>query len=290
MIKHTVGGACLLVFGLAAWGLATTEKEFRETRVHWSIREVANNFPPEKRDRLLKSKNVPQVTIIKKDWFPLITKSNPPRAGEATRKATIVLLDAGVDGNRFGWWEDRDYAKARRNYRLVVWYPDGKKEQIVVEVEYPVHGENFETWLAETRKEQSKGTMPSDDELLMTLNFADRKWTLPVGEWRHGEFDAKEKTWLRSVTSERLKDALRILTAIGPGLPELQMASDLIGFPILEIYNHTYDPSANLIRPRAKPDCDFDASFGEPCSMEDQLEYNLRKNPQVAPPPPQQTH
>ena len=275
---------CLL---LGASSIAVAEDSYRETRRHWAPdpKVIADHLPPDRREEFLKSTPVPNVTVITRDWGSSSGKSEKPSAGPTTRRLTVVLFDPAVDRLRFGWWEDRDWEGARGRYRLKIWYSDGSKDELGLTVKYPQRGHDMQSDPTESRKVREKGTFVGDEQLPITVDFADRKLTLSVSEWRRGLLSVDDKAWLESVKRPRLAAALRTIASISPAFSQLQMACDLAVFPLLGEYERMFEPAAeSLVTVRGRPDCDFDAWFGEPCSLKEQMEFDLGKNPQVAPP------
>ena len=257
----------------------------RETRNHWSGTELLENLPKQQRELALKAGRPPEFTIIRREWYPLGTEPRSRKLDAATRLVEVVLVDPALDHVKFSWSKDWDIPKGPAIYRLRIWYAADRQEQIGVRVEYPPIGNDFGSFRAKARLAFEKGVLPGDDELLLTVDLAGRKWTLPVGEWRRGEVGEEGKAWLASVTSSELKQALQAVKLLGHVCADLDMAVQLVARPLLGEYGKA-EPVVpeHLVVARGKPDCDFDAWFGEPCSLAQQLEFNLRKNPQLAPP------
>lgn len=276
---------------LALWSIAVSVLSgetvaLRETRVHWTMLDSIEKLPAEKQRELRAAAEVPRITIIRRSEFPLITKSEPPAAGEAIRTAKVVLVDPAAEGVRFCWKEERDFEKGRADYALIVYYPTQERREVRLSAEYPVLGRNSATYFAEAERARREGALVDDSQLPLTVHYAGRKWLLTVDEWRRGQFPREDQEWLRSAVDERLRTALNLVLVFGHGLPELQLACVLVALPMLGDYEQSFKPADTLIRPRGEPDCDFDAWFGEPCSFQQQMEFKLRKSPQLAPPAP----
>jgi hypothetical protein len=277
----------LLVLWLTALSVSSGATDVpRETRVHWTMLDSIERLPAEKQRELRSATEIPQITIIRRSEFPLITKANPPAAGEAIRRSKIVLVNPASQGIRFSWAEKRDFEKGRADYALLVYYPTLVRDEIRLSVEYPILGRDFDSYFAAAAEARRKGSLAADGQLLVTVDYSGRKWMLTVEDWRRGLFSSEDKEWLKAAVDGRLKTALNLVLTAGFGLPELQMACELVALPMLGDYERSFRSADELIRPRGKPDCDFDAWFGEPCSLEQQMEFKVRKNPQVAPPAP----
>jgi hypothetical protein len=284
--QSAVAFLCLVTLASSAsQGLAADR--FRESRRHWSpdAKLIAERLPAEKREEFLKAALVPKVTVITRQWSSADDLSEQATASAATRNETVVLFDPAVERLRFGWWEDRSWDSAKGKYRLKIWYPDGDTDDIKVTVDYPRLGHDLRTYLAESREAREKGTIPDDDQLPITIDYAGRKLALAVAQWRRGLLTVEDAAWLSAVKRPRLVNALKTIASVSPPFPQLQMACDLVVFPLAGEYERQFEPAeGSLVSVRGRPDCDFDAWFGESCSLKEQMEFDLGKNPQLAPP------
>lgn len=275
--------AVLLIGGTPRAVAAGSPEHPGELRRHWSFARQLERLgvkPP--------AEELPEGTVILRQWYDEVpTASTLPTTG-ARRSQNIVLIDPKVERLRFGWWKERDYTAGRIVRTLKIWRGAELKTTLTLRLDTGVTAEDMARYLEEGRRLQSEGKLPREDEGLLTVELAGRKWTLPVEAWQKGKLADEDRAWLATVVDEPFAEALRYLNAFAHGTIELHDACLLVTHPLLGITDQPCELAKQpLMMYQDKPDCDFDAWFGEPCSLKDEMDFKLRKNPQLAPPPPQ---
>lgn len=227
---------------------------------------------------------VPRATVISREWWSTTTRDHAAERAPIVRLQQIVLLDPAHGGFRTAWYSDRDYAAATGDYRLVVLNADRSKNEIVLKLKHQKLGHDLEGYRAALHEAIATEGFVPEDQIPVTVELADRRFTISYADWRNGRLSADDSSSLAVFRSEPLKSALESIRSMSHAFPDLMEPCIFIVCPVLGDKECPFEDSPSLITPRGRPDCDFDGSFGEFCSIEQLMDFKLRTQPQVAPP------
>ena len=224
------------------------------------------------------------ATLLLRNWY-----NTPPKGGRwtiegALRREVICLVEVPTEHLRFGWWSDRRFDSGKATYTLRIWHDPAHPRVLTWTVEgFPVAKHMAE----QMSRDRATGSPSVDDsQLLTTFDFAGRKLVVPTDEWTHGLSPGEPREWLATVVDESLKHDLRTIGLLAESEAQLGIACTFVAQPLLGLKPGACDSSqSQVLKVGRNPDCSFDASFGEPCSLADSLNSSLKKQPQVAPPP-----
>lgn len=127
-------------------------------------------------------------------------------------------------------------------------------------------------------RDVATGKLPRPENVSVTVETSTIRATLDRSEWEsHGN-----KEVLQSLSTEFADAAVSDIAALSPFDPWVEgICKDLAGLYLLRC--ETEGPAP----PRyTAPDCDFDASFGEPCTAQQQREFEARRGRGVLNPTP----
>lgn len=225
-----------------------------------------------------------EATYLLRTWY-----ATPPKGGRLTpegaqRREAICLVDLEGEHLRFGWWADRSFGSGTSTYTLKIWRDVSHQRTMKWTVEGFTKAPDMASTIA-----LHGGASPiqtDDSELLLTFDFAGRKLLVPEDEWAAGLRPGEARDWLASVIDEDLKHDLQRIAVVAEAEGELEILCALVAQPLLGLHAGSCDSGKYIVLKVGRtPDCSFDASFGEPCSLEDTLKSKLRKEPQLAPVP-----
>lgn len=110
-------------------------------------------------------------------------------------------------------------------------------------------------------------------------------WLVGAVAWAQSSLQPLE--WRRHWSLARELEEREVKRAFAMGTRELFQMCQLVTHPLLQIRDQPckLPPKPASLAQGGKPDCGFDAWFWEPCSLSQQLDSTLRKQPQLAPPP-----
>jgi len=259
-----------------------------ELRMHWRLATVVEGKPMPEEVRKSLEASSPEGTLILRNLYEELPEGGRQVPEGALETQSIVLFDLKTESAlRLRYQRDRDYQGGKVKGTLTLWFKPHRKEVLRVRFDLPVMGSDVASTIREGRQRAEKGHLDRDDEVLLTFEYAGREWTAPVSDWRHGTLLPEDMRLLRETIDERLREQLRFVDAVARVAPSLNDVCTLLTHPLLEEYEDRCTPPAqpmSLGVGSGPPDCDFDASFGEPCRQDQMEKYKLRKNPQVAPP------
>lgn len=267
---------------------ASTGLKPLEVRMHWRLANVAAGKPMPEDVRKSLEESSPEGTLILRNMYENLPKDGRQTPEGAVESQSIVLFDLKTEsGLRLVYRRDRDYQRGKVSATLTLMYRPLRKEVFHVRYSLPVMGSDQASTIREGRRQADKGHLDRDDEVLLTFEYGGREWTAPVSEWRHGTLLPEDMRLLKGAIDERLRQQLHFVDAVARVVPSLNEVCVLITHPLLEEYEDRCKSPAHPISlgvGSGPPDCDFDASFGEPCTQDQMEKYKLRKNSQIAPP------
>lgn len=259
-----------LTLGVAGVGLvqgtawcADSDLRVREDRLH-EVYGVKSGRQYNRQDKASeeRERDLPHSTFITRRWsddtgtrkfelkFFLVTGSNV-RIQETLE--TDYFTCHSTDKIEFRWGVDqREYVKFHESL--------GKCPDFTEESNYKWRGERV-----------GKGAKPLEANHLITVETSTIKVTLDKDQWlRKGD-----KQILNSLSGDFASVATGDLVKLGQmGAMARLVCTELAGLYTLDCQGDSEVPE--LEQPR-RIDCDFDASFGEPCSVEQQREFDTRK-------------
>lgn len=222
-----------------------------------------------------------QASFITRNVQP----SGESRLSAATSTERIALFELEGPGLRFGWWEKRDYGTGQADYILEVWPRGGAaKWRLKVHLDFPITGGDLRGFLDEGAKLKARGALPSDDMLLATVDFAGRRLMVPVSEWERGLSLPSDREWLKSVLLPSMVEQLKLIDVISSRDEQLSVLCNLVIHPLLNEPDEPCKPHGSFVHALSDADCDFDAQFGETCSLKDALQPTGKKTILPAPP------
>jgi len=260
-----------------------------ERRAHWSLREAlaAKRLPPAVVRRLGSSS--PEATVIFREWYSDLVGKKPLTSEGASISTTIVLMDLKTpDHLRFRWETTSDFQDGTVQNALTLWWSPGAKDVFKVRYALPMYGTDMASHVEGGMEAMAKGRLPENDEILLTFEHGGREWTTTADRWQKGLLSAVDIKLLRESLNEDTRKRLLLVHAVARGVPLLNEACDEITAPLLGYYGQdacALPDHPLLLEPAERPDCDFDASFGEPCTEQELLDSQVRKQPQLAPRP-----
>lgn len=226
-----------------------------------------------------------EATYLLRTWYA----TPPPKGGRwttegAQRREAISLVDLEGEHLRFGWWEDRHFASGTSTYTLRIWRDVSHQRTMKWTVEGFTKAHDMAAAIA--LHGGSSPAQTDDSELLVTFDFAGRKLVVPEDEWVAGLLPGEARDWLGSVVDADLKEDLQRIAVVAEAEGELGILCTLVAQPLLGLHPGSCGSGRFVsLRVGRRADCSFDASFGESCSLEDTLNSQLRKEPQLAPVP-----
>ncbi len=294
-LAWALAGACSLLATLPM--VASAASKSLEIRRHWvqnahaldakEAAKLAAEVPDARSRDILAGKL--EASLILRNWYPSLPQGGRWTPKGAVRAETIVLFDLGAANVRFGWWTDTDFADGRDSYVLRIWRKGSEKVVMTFKTEHPSLGNTMKGYLDNGKVAAKSGSMADiDAATLLTFDFAGRRLVIPLSEWTEGLRNAEERGWLTQAieTDSDLKASLEDIAVVANLEPELNVMCTLVIQPLLREDRYRCSPEgASFLRLARKPDCDFDSWFGETCSLEQSLEFRLRKQPVLAPPP-----
>jgi len=186
----------------------------------------------------------PKGSALVRSWYGELPPDGRWRPDGSVRTESVVLLDPGVEGLRFAWSDERDFTSQRQSLVLRVW----RAGDLVHTVRM-------------TLAAAGSTTSPQ-----VTLELAGQRWVAMAEEWRSGTFSQGERMRLRRALAPDLRGALELFTALAAGVSELHQACELMTHPLLGRFDRECPVSPSSISLfRGRPDCAFDATFGESC-------------------------
>jgi hypothetical protein len=273
----------LLLAAIPAWAAAALKPI--EIRRHWATK--AHQIEEKGVDEL--TRNVLcaslEASVIMRNWYTELPKNGRWTPKGAVRNEHVVLF--AVDDNvlRFGWWQDQDFEAGTRDYALKIWMKGREKVVMGLRIRGPRGGYTMDEALQAGQKQRNEGSLPvAEAQTTATFDFAGRRLTVPLAEWERGLQIPEDRQWLASVIDEGLMDALESIAVLADREPELNLLCAMVIQPLLGYLKHRCSPQEPSFATFAgKADCDFDAWFGETCSLQDTLNSKLQKQPSPAP-------
>jgi hypothetical protein len=235
----------------------------RESRVH-IVYGVKSGWQHNRQDKtsLEKERDLPHGTLIDRRWID----------DTGTRKYQMKLLVAPSSHVRIVETMDVDYFTCRSVDRVEFRWGVDRQEYIKVGEslgecpDFTMESNN--RWRAE-RVKLGKG--PVDENHVITVETSTIRVTLDKKQWlRKGNTEI-----LESLSTDFAAVALDDVVKLGQMEPlARQLCTELAGLYTLDCQGNS--PVPDLAQPRPI-DCDFDASFDEPCNAEQQRAFDTRK-------------
>jgi hypothetical protein len=208
-----------------------------------------------------RERSLPHSTFIERRWSD----------DTGTKKLELKAFLLAGSGVRIVETLGADYFTCRSVDRIEVRWGVDQREYIKIEEslgkcpDFTLESNN--KWRAQ-RVREGKG--PLEENHVVTVETSTIKVTLDKNEWlRKGN-----KEILNSLSSEFATVALDDIAKLGQmGGTARDLCTELAGLYTLKCEGKAGSPY--LVQPR-RNDCDFDASFDEPCTVEEQRAFDAR--------------
>jgi len=272
-------GFCLCV------SLAECELIPAEIRRHWETPGAADVASSASEIERLVLENRIAASFIMRGWYKEPTQGGRWRSKGAARNDTVVLFHLVGPRVKFAWTSSMDFPQGVWRCEFRVWERPDDRVTLVLTMRGVPTAADLETYLRNRNSVKAKDALPPDELLLAEVDFAGRKLPVPVSEWRRG-LEGQDRIWLQSAVDEDLRRALKAIAVVAANDTELGTLCDMVLTPLLgsdapecEKASVSFSDSAR------KPDCDFDAWFGETCPLDVLMRSKTAKQPLLVPNP-----
>ncbi len=226
----------------------------------------------------------PEISLTQRFDYEEGGKRDPNRIKylDANRTETIVLFS--IEGDIFPEDHEVKFFTWRHEFVLETgeitgWLEIRRGPDSKTRIGYRVEGNPAGRTAGEFVEKMGEGELDRDDELLVTIDAGGRQWTMPVDEWRAAELSDVDAEALDQVFNESLRQDIVVVDRFVRLLSTTGQACRILTAPLLERGEDDACDSfqsaraiARALRHNRKPDCDFDAAHGYPCSSEQRLQ------------------
>jgi hypothetical protein len=196
-----------------------------------------------------------------------------PNPSQAVRHDVVVLMSLPESEVRFALEGHTDYAEGLMDGSLAVFFGGSRRVTLEYTITYHSDASNMGELAA-----KAPDSVHGDEELHITLAFGGRLWSMPVDTWRHRELIPEDDDALTTALDDGLREALQVVDSGSRLVLSARQACSVLTAPLLSRtepdacspFPFAWDVERVLLRTRAI-DCDFDAGFGYPCSMNQKL-------------------